>query len=68
VFRRERSAGLYRLSAYFLSLTTVELPMTGVLPTMYVTIIYWLAGLTASAANFISFWIVLLLNVFMSQV
>jgi ATP-binding cassette, subfamily G (WHITE), member 2 len=59
---------MYRLSAYFLSLTTVEAPMTCVLPTMYVTIIYWMAGLTANAANFICFWLVLLLNVFMSQV
>ena len=68
MFYRERSAGIYRLSAYYLALMTVEAPMACVLPTMMVVIVYWMAGLTATAVNFIAFLLVELLNVFMSQV
>ena len=68
VFHRERSAGLYRLSAYYLAMVTTEIPMTCILPTMYVTVIYWMVGLTPTAENFIFVWLIVLLNVFMSQV
>ena len=38
VVRRERMAGIYRLSAYFLAVMTTEIPVVIVITTMFVTV------------------------------
>ncbi|OWF40982.1 ABC transporter G family member 9 [Mizuhopecten yessoensis] len=45
VIRKERSVGSYRLSAYYLSKITSELPLLLVIPTLFNTAVYWAAGL-----------------------
>ncbi|XP_060084487.1 uncharacterized protein LOC132563754 [Ylistrum balloti] len=45
VIRKERSVGVYRLSAYYLSKMTTELPLLLVIPTLFNTAVYWAAGL-----------------------
>ncbi|TKY66553.1 ABC transporter G family member 9 [Spatholobus suberectus] len=48
MLEKERSSGMYRLSSYFMSRMVGDLPMELVLPTIFLTIIYWMAGLKAN--------------------
>lgn len=45
VLNKERLAGYYRLSAYFLAKCTTDWPTVLLLPTWFVTITYWLSGI-----------------------
>ncbi|KAM7498738.1 hypothetical protein LguiA_023152 [Lonicera macranthoides] len=67
MLEKERSSGMYRLSSYFMARTTGDLPMELVLPTVFVTITYWMAGLKPTAGNFFLTLVVLLLSVLVSQ-
>ncbi|CAA2938488.1 ABC transporter G family member 9 [Olea europaea subsp. europaea] len=67
MLQKERSSGMYRLSSYFMALTLGDLPMELVLPTVFVTITYWMAGLKATAVNFFCALFVLLYSVLCSQ-
>uniref|UniRef100_A0A7N1A4L7 ABC transporter domain-containing protein n=1 Tax=Kalanchoe fedtschenkoi TaxID=63787 RepID=A0A7N1A4L7_KALFE len=49
---KERAADMYRLSAYFLARTTSDLPLDLILPVLFVTVVYFMAGLRISAAPF----------------
>uniref|UniRef100_A0A2N9II77 ABC transporter domain-containing protein n=1 Tax=Fagus sylvatica TaxID=28930 RepID=A0A2N9II77_FAGSY len=51
MLEKERSSGMYRLSSYFMSRTFADLPMELVLPTVFVVITYWMAGLKATSAT-----------------
>ncbi|KAJ4982004.1 hypothetical protein NE237_032841 [Protea cynaroides] len=64
---KERSSGMYRLSAYFMARSVGDLPMELVLPTIFVIITYWMGGLKPSAGNFLETLFVLLLSVMVSQ-
>jgi hypothetical protein len=68
VFMRERAAGLYRLSAYYLAVMTTEIPVSIILPTIYAVINYWMCNLSPGAVNFIGFWLILVLSTFTAQV
>lgn len=50
---KERSSGMYKLSSYFIARTVGDLPMELVLPTIFITITYWMGGLTPVAGNFL---------------
>ncbi|KAL3612477.1 hypothetical protein D5086_003497 [Populus alba] len=60
---KERSSGMYRLSSYFMSRIVSDLPMELVLPTIFLTITYWMAGLKGSPGNFFLTLSVLLYSV-----
>ncbi|KAG8364974.1 hypothetical protein BUALT_Bualt18G0054300 [Buddleja alternifolia] len=64
---KERSSGTYRLSSYFMALTLGDLPMELVLPTVFFTITYWMAGLKPSAGSFLSGLFALLYSVLCAQ-
>ncbi|KAL8215789.1 hypothetical protein R6Q57_022626 [Mikania cordata] len=64
---KERSSGMYRLSSYFVSRTTGDLPMELVLPTLFCIITYWMAGLKPNLASFLHALVALLLSVLVSQ-
>ncbi|XP_051133897.1 ABC transporter G family member 9-like [Andrographis paniculata] len=64
---KERSSGMYRLSSYFMALTLGDLPMELVLPTIFFTITYWMAGLKPHAGAFLSGLFILLYSVLCSQ-
>uniref|UniRef100_A0A8R1HZY2 ABC transporter domain-containing protein n=1 Tax=Caenorhabditis japonica TaxID=281687 RepID=A0A8R1HZY2_CAEJA len=49
---RENANGVYRTSAYFLAKNIAELPQYIILPIIYNTIVYWMAGLYPSFMNF----------------
>ncbi|KAI3945951.1 hypothetical protein MKW92_044869 [Papaver armeniacum] len=67
ILMKERSSGMYRLSSYFFSRIVGDLPMELVLPTVFVTITYWMAGLQPTALNFFHTLFVLLYSVLVSQ-
>ncbi|XP_021608822.2 ABC transporter G family member 9 [Manihot esculenta] len=64
---KERSSGMYRLSSYFMSRMVSDLPMELVLPTIFVAITYWMAGLKGTAENFLRTLFVVLYNVLAAQ-
>ncbi|XP_055957578.1 uncharacterized protein LOC126824736 isoform X2 [Patella vulgata] len=45
IMLKERAAGSYRLSAYYLAKTISEIPLIALLPFVFVTITYWAAGM-----------------------
>jgi len=68
VFSRERAAGLYRLSAYYLAVMTTEIPVTFAMTTIFVVIVYWMCNLMPASFNFIAHWLILELSTFTAQV
>ncbi|KAF5745307.1 hypothetical protein HS088_TW07G00891 [Tripterygium wilfordii] len=64
---KERSSGMYRLSSYYFARTAGDLPMELVLPTVFVTISYWMGGLKPSLVTFILTLLIVLFNVLVSQ-
>lgn len=50
VINKERAAGWYRLSAYFLAKCTSELPLILIQPFFFVTVAYWCIGLNGFVA------------------
>ncbi|ONK75966.1 uncharacterized protein A4U43_C03F22430 [Asparagus officinalis] len=64
---KERSSRMYRLSSYFMSRVVGDLPMELILPTGFITIVYWMSGLKPTAANYFTTLSVLLLSVLVAQ-
>ncbi|KAH6823194.1 ABC-2 type transporter family protein [Perilla frutescens var. hirtella] len=64
---RERSSGMYRLSSYYVARMVGDLPMELVLPTIFVTVTYWMGGLKPSLITFGLTLGVVLLNVLVAQ-
>ncbi|XP_031491559.1 ABC transporter G family member 21-like [Nymphaea colorata] len=64
---KERHSRMYRLSAYFLARTVGDLPMELVLPSLFVTITYWMGGLRPTVPAFLLTLLVMLYNVLVSQ-
>ncbi|KAK1425596.1 hypothetical protein QVD17_20950 [Tagetes erecta] len=64
---RERSSSMYRLSAYYFARMAGDLPMELVLPTIFVTISYWMGGLKPSLLTFFLTVVIILFNVLVSQ-
>ena len=67
VLQKERSAGMYRLSAYFLSKSLSELPVELAWPTYFITILYFMSGLERSADKFFAALVMHLLNCLSAQ-
>ncbi|OAE22674.1 hypothetical protein AXG93_2675s1070 [Marchantia polymorpha subsp. ruderalis] len=67
MLRKERSSGMYRLSAYFLAQSTVDVPMELVLPFIYMVIVYWMGGLKANAVAFLATCAAVMSNVLVAQ-
>ena len=67
VLTKERASGMYRLSSYFMSRMAGDLPMELVLPTAFIIIVYWMAGLKPHASSFFLTLTVLLSGVLVSQ-
>jgi ATP-binding cassette subfamily G (WHITE) protein 2 len=66
VVNKERSSGSYHLSAYYLAKTISELPLILLLPSIYMVIVYWAAGLNGWSSFFGS-WFFILCSGFMAQ-
>nr|XP_024379444.1 ABC transporter G family member 14-like isoform X3 [Physcomitrium patens] len=64
---KERASGMYRLSAYFMARVIGDMPLELVLPTIFITIVYWMAGLKQTFLAFILTLLVILYTVLVSQ-
>ncbi|KAJ4828341.1 ABC transporter G member 21 [Turnera subulata] len=64
---KERSSSMYRLSSYYFARTAGDLPMELVLPTVFVTITYWMGGLKPSLTTFLLTLSIVLFNVLVAQ-
>ncbi|KAH7516609.1 ABC transporter G family member 21 [Ziziphus jujuba] len=64
---KERSSGMYRLSSYYFARMAGDLPMELVLPTVFVTVTYWMGGLKPSLLTFLFTLSIVLFNVLVSQ-
>lgn len=64
---KERLSRMYRLSSYFMARLVGDLPMELILPTISITIMYWMGGLKPAAASYFMLLFVTLLSVLVSQ-
>ncbi|KAL1343710.1 hypothetical protein HN51_030054 [Arachis hypogaea] len=64
---KERSSGMYHLSSYYVARMLGDLPMELVLPTIFVSISYWMGGLKPSVVTFVLTLLIMLFNVLVSQ-
>lgn len=64
---KERSSGMYRLSAFYFARTFSELPLDCTIPSLLIIIMYWMTGLRPTAGAFISHWLAVLLSRLIGQ-
>ncbi|XP_010528033.1 PREDICTED: ABC transporter G family member 21-like [Tarenaya hassleriana] len=64
---KERSSGMYKLSSYFVARTVGDLPMELILPTVFITVTYWMSGLKPSLTTFLLTLLIVLYNVLVAQ-
>ncbi|KAK4791051.1 hypothetical protein SAY86_031464 [Trapa natans] len=67
MLNKERSSGMYRLSSYYFARTAGDLPMELVLPTIFVTLSYWMGGLRPSIVTYALTLLIVLFNVLVAQ-
>ncbi|KAJ6855528.1 ABC transporter G family member 25-like [Populus alba x Populus x berolinensis] len=67
IFVKERASGMYTLSSYFMSRIVGDLPMELILPTVFLSVTYWMAGLKPELDAFLLTLLVLLGYVLVSQ-
>ncbi|XVF30016.1 hypothetical protein REPUB_Repub16aG0020800 [Reevesia pubescens] len=67
IFMKERASGMYTLSSYFMARIIGDLPMELILPTVYLIVTYWMAGLKPDLVAFLMTLLVLLGYVLVSQ-
>ncbi|KAK4490068.1 hypothetical protein RD792_000722 [Penstemon davidsonii] len=67
IFMKERASGMYTLSSYFMARITGDLPMELILPTLFLSVAYWMTGLKPELSAFLLTLIVLLGYVLVSQ-
>ncbi|GJD12434.1 ABC transporter G family member 22 [Galdieria sulphuraria] len=64
---RERASGMYRVSAYYLSKTLVELPRNALLCIVYILLLYWMVGLHATARDFFLSYVIVYLTILTAE-
>lgn len=67
IFIKERASGMYTLSSYFMARIIGDLPMELILPTVFLIVTYWMAGLKPDLVAFLYTLLVLLGYVLVSQ-
>ena len=67
MFAKERASGMYSLSSYFMARISGDLPMELILPTVFLTLVYWMSGLNPQLWAFLLSLSVLLGYVLVAQ-
>lgn len=68
MLNKERAVDMYKLSAYFLARTTSDLPLDLFLPVIFMVIVYFMAGLKATATHFFLSMLTVFLSIIAAQV
>ncbi|XP_057532373.1 ABC transporter G family member 25 isoform X2 [Amaranthus tricolor] len=53
IFAKERASGMYSLSPYFMARIIGDLPMELILPSVFLTLVYWMTGLRPELWTFL---------------
>jgi ABC-type Na+ transport system ATPase subunit NatA len=64
---KERASGMYRLSAFYFARTASDVPMEVTIPTVFIVIIYFMAGLRLSVWAFLANWAAVTLCLLVAQ-
>ncbi|MED6182717.1 hypothetical protein PIB30_031258 [Stylosanthes scabra] len=64
---KEKSCYMYRLSSYVMANSVIELPVVLSMPTIFVTITYWMVGLKPNPLSFFQTLAIVLLYALVSQ-
>ncbi|KAI3431896.1 uncharacterized protein J3R85_007765 [Psidium guajava] len=67
IFMKERSSGMYSLSSYFMARIVGDMPMELILPTIFLSVTYWMSGLKPEFGAFAMTLLVVLGYVLVSQ-
>jgi len=67
VVARERSAGAYRVSSYFVAKTAADLPVVSFAPLLHAIIIYWMTDLNGRAGAFFTYVLVFFVGIIAAQ-
>ncbi|KAL8257152.1 hypothetical protein R6Q59_029193 [Mikania micrantha] len=67
VFAKEQASGMYSMSSYFMARMVGDAPMELILPTMFLSITYWMCGLKPEPIAFVLTLLILLGYVLVSQ-
>jgi hypothetical protein len=67
VINKERASGSFRLSAYYLAKCLSETPLKLVLPTIFITITYWMANMNPNFGIFLGILIFMLMTVLVAE-
>ncbi|CAL0320522.1 unnamed protein product [Lupinus luteus] len=67
IFMKERASGMYTLSSYFMARIVGDLPMELILPTVFLSVTYWMGGLNPDLWSFLLTLLVVLGYVLVSQ-
>ncbi|XP_052188183.1 ABC transporter G family member 25 isoform X2 [Diospyros lotus] len=67
ILRKERASGMYTLSPYFMARAAGDVPMELVLPTVFISIAYWMTSLKPEIGSFLLTLLVLVCYVLASQ-
>ncbi|XP_042439406.1 ABC transporter G family member 22-like [Zingiber officinale] len=64
---KERSVDMYKLSAYFIARTMSDLPLDLILPTVFLLIVYFMAGLRSDFVAFLNSMLTIFLTIVAAQ-
>ncbi|PAN51508.1 hypothetical protein PAHAL_9G599200 [Panicum hallii] len=67
MLNKERAVDMYKLSAYFFARTTSDLPLDLFLPVIFMVIVYFMAGLKATATHFFLSMLTVFLSIIAAQ-
>ncbi|KAG8100869.1 hypothetical protein GUJ93_ZPchr0013g37792 [Zizania palustris] len=67
MLNKERAVDMYKLSAYFLARMTSDLPLDLFLPAIFMVIVYFMAGLKATATHFFFSMLIVFLSIIAAQ-
>lgn len=67
VFLKEENSKMYGVISYFISRNIVDIPFSIILPAIYSLVTYWMVGLSSTAEQFFTMYLILMLMSFVGS-